>query len=368
MFRLRSFDWSFVIIPLVLTVISIATIYTITYVNVGSKLALSQAIYVLVGFGLLAAFTFIDYRHFKSLAAILFGVGILLLLPMLPILSHKIPLVICEFNSCRWINLGFFRLQTSELFKLITIITLSAYLSQRYGKLTWWHLLIFLAVLAFPALLIMEQPDLGTALVIIFSGTILLVTARFPWIVWMGLLILAIVAAPLGWQRLKPYQKKRIEIFLHPEQDPTKTGYNVRQAEIAVGSGGVIGRGFGQGSQSQLNFLPVAHTDFIFAGYSEATGLVGAVFLLLVFLFLIWRAIRVAEISKDTFGRFLALGIAATIAVQAFINIAMNIRLMPVTGVPLPLVSYGGTSLFVNMIALGILQSIVLRHKKISFN
>ncbi len=367
MIRLKNFDWSFVIAPLLLIVLSIATIYTITYVSVGARLALSQTVYALIGFGLFFLFTRLDYRHLRSLAWPLFGVGIVLLLPLLPVVSHKIPFVICEFNACRWINLGIFRLQSSEIFKLISIVIMSGLLAQRIGKVKWWHFFGYTVLFLLPAWLIMEQPDLGTALIVSGCGLFFLLVTRFPLWLWGVLLIGSIVVAPLAWQHLKPYQKKRIEIFLHPEQDLNRTGYNVRQAEIAVGSGGVIGRGFGQGSQSQLNFLPVAHTDFIFAGYAEATGYIGCLVLLVIFVFLLWRVLYVAEIAKDSFGRLLALGIFAMLSLQFLINIGMNIRLMPVTGVPLPFVSYGGTSLFVNMMALGILESITLRHKKLSF-
>jgi rod shape determining protein RodA len=366
--RLKTLDWSFIILPLILTIISLATIYTITYVNVGNKLTLSQGIYTVVGFGLLLLFSFIDYRQFKGLGVPLFIAGLLLLIPLLPQLSHKVPFVICEFNSCRWLNLGIFRLQSSEIFKLVIIISFSALLAERAGKLPWWQLIASFLLLIIPVVLIMEQPDLGTSIVVTFCGFLLLIMARFPWWIWVVLLILGIIATPIAWEHLKPYQKKRIEVFLHPERDPNKTGYNVRQAQIAVGSGGITGRGFGQGSQSQLNFLPVAHTDFIFAGYAEATGYVGSTLLIALFVFLLWRALHVAEIAKDSFGRFLAIGITAMLSIQVLVNIGMNIRLLPVTGIPLPFVSYGGTSLFINMIALGILQSIVLRHKKISFN
>lgn len=368
MSRLRTIDWSLFIAPVVLLVISTATIYTITYGTVGNKLAISQGVYALIGLVLLFAFSFLDYRQFRSQALILFAIGVVLLIPLLPFWSHKLPFVICEFNACRWINLGFFRLQISELIKLISIITLSFLLAHYYGKLTWWHLLLFIGIILFPSLLIAEQPDLGTAMVVVLTGFLLLLLGRFPLWIWIMLLVVAVVSAPLGYQMLKPYQKKRIEVFINPNLDPTRTGYNVRQAEIAVGSGGVFGSGFGQGSQSQLNFLPVAHTDFIFAGYAEATGYVGSLFLLGVYMFIIWRALHIAHLSKDVFGRFLAYGIAMLITIQVFINVGMNIRLLPVTGVPLPLVSYGGTSLFISMIAIGILQSITIRHKKITFS
>lgn len=368
MFRFKTFDWSILVIALVLTAISIASIYTITYVTVGNKLAVSQAIYTAIGFVLFLFFSFFDYRNLKSLSLILIVVGLTLLLPLFPLWSHKLPLVICEFNACRWIDLGFFRFQSSEFFKLVTIIGLAALLSDRIDRLQWWHLFVFLIGLAVPIFLIMEQPDLGTAMVVLIISGCLLLMARFPLWLWAGLLVVGLALSPVAWQQLKPYQKQRVQVFINPELDVNKTGYNVRQAEIAVGNGGLMGRGFGQGSQSQLNFLPVSHTDFIFAGYAEATGFVGSLFLIGLYILLIWRAISIAEISKDKFGRFVACGIAAMFAIQVFVNIGMNIRLLPVTGVPLPLVSYGGTSLFISMIALGILESIMLRHKRISFS
>lgn len=367
MFRFKTFDWSLLVIALVLTVISVATIYTITYATVGDKLAVSQAIYTVIGFGLFAFFSFLDYRNLKSWSMILIGIGLLVLIPLFPIWSHKLPLVICEFNSCRWIDLGFFRFQSSEFFKLVTIIGLAAIVSDRLDRLRWWHLFVFLAGLMVPVFLIVEQPDLGTAMVVLITAGCLLLLARFPVWLWVSLIGVGLALTPVAWQQLKPYQKQRVQVFLNPELDVAKTGYNVRQSEIAVGNGGLMGRGFGQGSQSQLNFLPVAHTDFIFAGYAEATGFVGSVFLVGLYVLLVWRALTIAEMAKDTFGRFVACGIAAMFTVQVFINIGMNIRLMPVTGVPLPLVSYGGTSLFICMIALGILESIMLRHKRISF-
>lgn len=364
----RPFDWTISSIALVLAIVSVATIYTITYVGVGNTLALNQLIYFVIGFGLFGFFSFFDYRQLKEWAMPIFGLGLVILIPMIPIWSHNVPFVICEFNSCRWLDLGFFRFQTSELFKVIIVILFAGLLADRVGREPWWRLFIYLLLLVVPGFLISQQPDLGTSIVVVLSGLVVLLAARFPIWIWIGFLVLGIIAAPIAWQNLKPYQKNRVEIFLNPELDPSKTGYNIRQAEIAVGSGGLWGRGFGQGSQSQLNFLPVAHTDFIFAGYAEATGFVGAIFLILLYAVLIIRATLAASLAKDMFGRLLALGIAGQIGVQVLINIGMNIRLMPVTGVPLPLMSFGGTSVFVTLISLGLIESIIIRHKRLSFS
>lgn len=365
--RLQFLDWTFVVVPFILSVLSVATIYTITYGTVGSRLAINQAAFVLIGFALMAFFSFFDYRHLKALAWLVFGLGVVLLIPMLPWWGERLPFVLCQFNACRWLDFGLFQFQTSELFKVITPLLLAALLSNRQGTSPWWSLLLYLGLLAIPVSLVLAQPDLGTGAVIFLAGLTVLLFGRFPSWLWLVLALAALVALPIVWRELRPYQKQRIEVFLNPRLDPNKIGYNIRQAEIAVGSGGILGRGFGRGSQSQLNFLPVAHTDFIFAGFAEATGFIGSLVLIVLFLVLVSRALRAAQIAKDIFGRLTAVGLTATLTVQIFTNLGMTLRLAPVTGIPLPLVSYGGTSLFVTMIALGILQSIVLRHKKITF-
>ncbi len=367
-FLKRGFDWFIPSIGLILAVISVATIYTITYVTVGNGLAQSQIIYLLIGFILFFIFSAFDYRNFKDVALALFIFSIAVSIPLLPFLSDKAPLVICEFSSCRWIDLGFFRFQTSEVVKLCGIIFLAKILCDKVGNVSWWQGVFILIVVTSSAFLISQQPDLGSAIVIFISGVAVLFAARLKWWFWLIFVIFGLAASPFIWHNLKPYQKKRIEIFLDPSLDPSKTGYNVRQAEIAVGSGGMAGQGFGQGSQSQLNFLPVAHTDFIFAGYAEATGLVGSLFLLTLYAVLILRGLRVAQVTRDSFGRLLIIGIVAQLGVQIVINIGMNIGLLPVTGVPLPLVSFGGTSVFITLIALGIIESVSIRQKTLHFD
>jgi rod shape determining protein RodA len=184
---------------------------------------------------------------------------------------------------------------------------------------------------------------------------------------WLGLLGLVILVLPLIFFSLKPYQKARLETFLDPERDPFGAGYNVRQSLIAIGSGGLTGRGLGQGSQSTLQFIPVAHTDFIFAGIAEAAGFFGSSALIIIFALLVFRAVKVGLVSQDRFGRLLSFGFACLWLFSCFINMGMNLGLVPVTGIPLPFVSFGGSSLITNFAIAGILQSIYLRHRKISF-
>ncbi len=179
--------------------------------------------------------------------------------------------------------------------------------------------------------------------------------------------VIAMLSAPFGSAHLQPYQKTRLASFFSGQSDSARAGYNTKQAAIAIGSGGLFGQGLGQGSQSQLNFLPVAHTDFIFAGLSEATGLVGATIVLVLYLIFIYRVFQVAELARDDFGSYLALGVALMFIVQIIINIGMNLGMLPVTGIPLPFISFGGTSLIVSLVSVGLLESIYVRHKKISF-
>lgn len=351
-------DWSLYLAPLVLTVFGVAVIFSITY---GSKnhLALDQIVYIILGFGIVAGLSMLDYRTLKGLYLILYIVGVLLLILVFAVGSKS-------FGATRWINLGIFQLQPSEIFKLIFLIVLAKFFAD-WEKLTWQKILLIFALAALPILLIIKQPDLGTAAVL-FIGLIAIFFLSPIRKIYLILVLVGLLAfSPLGWRFLKTYQKDRIKAFVNPSSDPQGTGYNVSQAKIAVGAGGLWGRGLGKGSQSQLNFLPVAHTDFIFAGAAEATGFIGSSFLILLLVFLVWRIALVAQRAKDLFGMYLAGGIGAIFLFQILINIGMNMGMMPVTGIPLPFVSYGGSAMFTNMAAIGILQSIYLRHRKISF-
>lgn len=358
------FDWTLILTMSVLVILGITTIYTVTYVTVGSKLAVSQGLFAVLGLVIMVIMALYDYRLLKRWAVAFYVVSILLLIPLFPTFAHHVPGVVCEFNACRWLNIGI-RFQTSELAKLAIPILLGflvARTTRRHSQ-PWWKIFFYLLIIAIPAVLILEQPDLGTAAVAIVTGLAVMLAMRLPWQVWIGVLLVVGICAPIGWNQLKPYQRQRIDVFLNPNLDLSSTGYNVRQAEIAVGSGGLMGRGFGQGSQSQLNFLPVAQTDFVFAGYAEATGYVGSLILVVLLLAVVWRALKIAENAYDRFGQLLAIGIASMFFIQITINIAMNIRLAPVTGITLPFVSYGGTSLVINMIAIGLLLSIHLRRR-----
>lgn len=358
--RLRQVDWTLVIVPLLLLFLGVVVIYTVTFPTVQFDLARSQIIYAILGLAVAIFLTFIDYRSWQSLSGFGYIIGIALLIAVFFLGSR-------QFGASRWIDLGFFHLQPSELFKLILVIVLARLLSTWSDLMTIRRLIYLLIVAAIPIGLVLNQPDLGTASVLIVITVGMLVFAKLPWRWWAAMVVIAAVLAPLAYSQLHDYQKTRVKTFLAPEQDLSGSGYNVRQAAIAIGSGGLFGQGLGQGSQSQLNFLPVAHTDFIFAGLAEATGLLGSLILLTLYLVLIARIFRVAELAKDQFGMYIALGIAIMYAYQVFVNIGMNIGILPVTGITLPFVSFGGTSLLVSAAALGLLQSVYVRHKKITF-
>lgn len=359
--RLKNLDWILIIVTLFLLILGIIVIYSTTSGTSGFTETRSQIIYGIIGIILMFSFAFLDYKIFKSFTHVLYVVMIGLLLFVL--FSGKI-----AHGATRWINLGFFQLQPSEVAKFVMIIVLAKYFSQKADKMTnLSSFLISLVYTIIPVFLVLIQPDLGTALVLvtIWGGMVLASQARKIYVFGLGLAML--VLTPLAFEFLKDYQKKRILTFLNPASDPQGAGYNVLQSTISVGSGKIFGRGLGHGPQSQLKFLPERYTDFIFSVLGEELGLLGGIVLIVLFLILIFRIVRVAKMSSDSFGSFIAVGVAVWILFQAFVNIGMNIGIMPVTGIPLPLISFGGSSTIMLLISFGILQSILNRRKKLNF-
>lgn len=266
-------------------------------------------------------------------------------------------------GSQRWIALPFFDLQPSEPVKLLVIIALARYLADHRDTLNHMrHLFVTIVQLAVPMVLVARQPDLGTALTLgaIWVGMVILAGVR-----WQHLLLLgvgAVAALPLAWTRLlTDYQRERLTIFLNPNLDPLGAGYNIIQSRISVGSGGLFGRGLNSGTQSQLHFLRVQHTDYIFAVLGEELGFVGGFIVIVLYAVLIMQILTIASRSRDDFGRLLAGGIGSMLLFQIFVNIGMNIGLMPVTGIPLPFISYGRSSLFTLLFCVGVLESIAWR-------
>lgn len=258
----------------------------------------------------------------------------------------------------RWLNLGFLRFQPSELMKLVMPMAVAWYLYQRPLPPRWWQLILLVIAIAIPVLMIALQPDLGTALLVACAGLFALFLAGLRWRYMLGGLIAAAVATPILWTHLHEYQRQRVITFLNPESDPLGAGYHIIQSKIAIGSGGVFGKGWTQGTQSQLEFLPERSTDFVFAVLGEEFGLVGVAGLMLLYLFIFWRAMVLSMRAQDTFGRLLAGSITLTFFVYVFVNIGMVTGLLPVVGVPLPMISYGGTAMVTLLAGFGILMSI----------
>jgi len=323
------------------------------------NLVVRQTVYGVLGLVALTVAAVVDYRFWGGVGWVAYA-GTLALLALVLAVGQV-------FGGARgWFNLGLLPVQPAELAKVLMILALARYMSQ-HDMRQMRHVLVSLAMVALPAGLIYLQPDLGTALilVVLWAGLTFVAGARL----WhLGLLALtAILAVPVLLSELQDYMRQRIVVFFDPNRDPLGAGYNQNQALIAVGSGGWLGQGYGSGTQSQLQFLRVRHTDYIFSVIAEELGFIGAVLLGLLLVFIIFRILRAAGLSRDDFGRLLACGVAFVIFVQAAVNIAVNVGLAPVTGLTLPFVSYGGSSLITLLLGIGLVESVVMRQKKLEF-
>jgi rod shape determining protein RodA len=259
--------------------------------------------------------------------------------------------------TSRWLDLGVFRFQPSEVMKLAVPMMMAWYLHPRRLPPDFGVVLVCLVILAVPAVLIARQPDLGTALLVAISGVFALFLSGLRWRVIFGFAGAAVAAAPALWMVMKDYQRQRVLTFLDPESDPLGSGWNIIQSKIAVGSGGVFGKGWLNGTQSRLEFIPERHTDFILAVLSEEFGLVGVLALFAVYLFIVGRCLYIATMANSTYARLLAGSLGLTFFVYVLVNAGMVSGLLPVVGVPLPLISYGGTSIVTLLAGFGILMS-----------
>jgi rod shape determining protein RodA len=266
----------------------------------------------------------------------------------------------------RWIALPGFRFQPSEIVKLVLPLMIACYLANRPLPPSLRHILISLVLIFVPVVMIMKQPDLGTSLLIAASGIFVLLLSGIYWRYIFGALAVAAAGLPGLWMVMKDYQKQRVLTFLDPESDPLGSGWNIIQSKAAIGSGGIDGKGWMQGTQSQLDFLPESHTDFIIAVLAEEMGMIGVLFLLAIYLLIIGRGLIIAVRAQDSFGRLVAGSVTLTFFVYIFVNIGMVSGLLPVVGVPLPLVSYGGTSIVTLMAGFGLLMSVQAHRQMIS--
>jgi rod shape determining protein RodA len=317
-----------------------------------------QVIFASVGIAAMLVVSKVDYHYFTHYAWVLYGIGIVALIAILAIGQTA-------YGSTRWFDLGPIQVQPSEFAKLATILALARFFSEHGGDARDLRtLLTSLAIVAPVAGLVFIEPDLGTTIVFfaIWLGVVVVAGVSRSHLMVMGAIFIA--ALPFLWTfAIADYQVERVSVLVDPGRDPLDAGYNVIQSQIALGSGQVLGKGFTNGDQTQLEYLKVATKDFIFSLMGEEFGFVGAMVMFALFILLLMRGIRAAQLAGDTAGQLVAVGIVMLILMQAFINIAVNVSLFPVTGIPLPFVSQGGSSLVSLFVSLGILQSIVMRHR-----
>jgi len=357
--RLKNFDWVLFFTSLILCLIGLAAIYSVALSQQDADFFnfKKQIASLIVGIILIFVIAISNYRLLKNYRRLIYIIGFVLL-------AGVLLFGVTIRGTTGWFSLGPINFQPAELAKICLLVVLASYLSERSGvHFTFRHLISISLLGGIYVLLIMAQPDLGSAMILFFLwlGLLLLANVNKKYI---ALVLLAIVFfSIIGWFVVfQDYQKERVLTFLDPQRDPLGQGYNVTQAVIAVGSGGLFGRGLGFGSQSQLKFLPESQTDFIFAVVAEELGLIGITLIFILFAILFWRLISIARQASDDFSLFLILGIAIIIFTQFGINVAMNLGWFPVTGITLPFLSYGASSLLIFLVMIGIAESIALHH------
>ncbi|MGR8979771.1 MAG: rod shape-determining protein RodA [Gammaproteobacteria bacterium] len=331
------------------TLLSLVILYSAGGKDIG--ILLRQGARIGLAFLLMTVLAHIHPNQFKRYSSILFSLGILLLVAVL---------IIGQIGkgAQRWLDLGFFRFQPSEMIKITTPMMIAWYLAEHQFPPKPKQLIIAGFLICLPTLLIAKQPDLGTALLVASAGAAVLFFAGLSWKFIAGILTLLAASTPILWHFMHDYQRDRVLTLLDPEADPLGRGYHIIQSKIAIGSGGIYGKGWLGSTQSKLDFLPESSTDFIFAVFAEEFGLFGCVGLLILYLLIIARSLYIASQAHDSYSRLLAGSLAFTFFVYIFVNIGMVIGILPVVGVPLPLVSYGGTSIVTLMAGFGILMSI----------
>ncbi|MBW1765440.1 MAG: rod shape-determining protein RodA [Deltaproteobacteria bacterium] len=356
---LQNFDWILLLLLILIGTISVLNLYSATYPirdTGSSQIYIKQIYWFLIGFAVFFMMTTFDYSLLERLAYPSYFFSIALLIMVLVI--GKV-----YSGSQRWLSFGGISFQPSELAKIALVITLAKFFSEHghYNEYRLRDLWQPFLLITFPCILIIKEPDLGTGLVLLVVSFSIILFVKVRWKSLLILILTALSAVPFIWFTLKNYQQIRILSFLRPEMDPLGAGYHINQSKITIGSGLVWGKGFLKGTQTRLHFLPAQHTDFVFSVWSEEWGFLGAVFLLMLYLFLILWGINIAKNSKDKFGSIIALGIVAIIFWQLLINVGMVTGLLPVVGIPFVLLSYGGSSVISTMAGMGLLMNISMR-------
>lgn len=361
---LRRVDWLLIGSSIILLGIGLLVLQSINYKDASLAQDFNpakQIIFAVFGLGMMVLFAKTDYRLWFRLGNIWYAIGLFLLFLVLFFGTNA-------QGATRWINIGPLQFQPTEFIKLGLIMVLARFFTKHNEEMRLArYFLLSLVIVLVPAILVMIQPDLGSALVIGFIWFVMVIVSNANKWHLVALILAGLAFMPIAYTQLHPYQIKRIETFANPASDPRGSGYNVVQSTIAVGSGGLMGKGLSSGSQSQLNFLPSQQTDFIFAVLSEKLGFLGAGLVLALFVTLLARISIIAWRASDRFGLLMATGILAYFSFHIIINIGMNLGIMPVTGLPLPFISYGGTNLIISLMAIGILQSIALNREGLEF-
>lgn len=354
----QYFDWTLLALVLIICAIGIVNVYSAGF-SIAERqipLYLKQIQWLMIGLFFMTLVFLIDYRVISEGAYIIYGISVALLIVVFlyGFATH---------GSQRWISLGGFSFQPSELMKLTTILALARYFDDHKSNepYTLKEIFVPFSMVIVPFLLVLKQPDLGTALIIMI---IFVSIVFFIGVDWKSVAIAAtgcLMLMPLGWFFLKDYQKDRLITFLNPENDPLGAGYHILQSIIAIGSGGIFGKGFLKGSQTQLNFLPEQQTDFVFSVFAEEWGFAGTLIVVILFMSLIFWGLKITLHSRDLLGTLIAFGITALISWEVFINIGMVLGILPVVGIPLPFLSYGGSAMIVLMTATGLLMNVSVR-------
>ncbi|MBZ5642699.1 MAG: rod shape-determining protein RodA [Acidobacteriia bacterium] len=352
---IQDYDWWLLAIAFSICGVGTLEIWSATHASYLAGMHKHQLEWIGLGVVLMLLLSRLDYHLIMDQAPVLYLIAIIALIAVLA-MGHS------RFGAKRWLPILGGLLQVSELVKLIIIVVMARFFSEvRSDQLGLADLVKAAAIVGLPIVLIMKQPDLGTALVLLPLVAVGAFLAGLQWKHSLAILALAAVMVPVGYHFLKPYQKERVTTFLRPEDDPRGAGYQILQSKIAVGSGGFWGKGLGHGSQNQLGFVPVRYSDFILAALAEELGFAGVFVALLLYMFLLLRLVQNAQRANDRAGMFLVMGVAAVLGFHVLVNVAMVIGMMPVTGIPLPLMSYGGSATLFVFLALGLVMNVRIR-------
>ena len=352
---LRDLDWPLVIVTLAICALGVLQIYSATLATKWEDAWWKQIVWVATGVVMMWVVSVIDY-HFLLGRIYYFYAAAVGLLITTAFVGNKV------FGSTRWIRVGGFTLQTSEFVKIVLVLLVARYLAGIKSNTLDWKDLGKLAVfVGVPMLLVMKQPDLGTSLTYIPVLVCGIIMSGLRWKYLLTILGVLVVTLPIGYYLLKPYQKDRLVSFIYPDRDPKGTGFQVIQSRIAVGNGGMWGRGAKESSQTHLGFLPVPHTDFIFSSFAEEHGFVGVVIALVLYFLLIMQVIQNAQTATDRAGLYVCMGVAALLLFHVLVNVGMVVGRMPIAGIPLPLMSSGGSNTWSVFLMLGLVNSVRLR-------